>query len=388
MEIKVAKRVKKLPPYLFKEIDRLREEVRAKGVDVIDLGVGDPDQPTPPHIIAELQKTSADAANHRYPSYSGMHDFKYAAARWYQRRFGVELDPQTEVVSLIGSKEGIAHFPLAFIDPGDVALITSPGYPVYRVATMFAGGESYLLPLKRENGFLPNLAEIPANVLERARLLFFNYPNNPTAGVADVDFFTKTVEWAREHNIILCHDAAYTELAYDDYRAPSMLEVPGARDVAIEFHSLSKTYNMTGWRIGFAVGNAELVAGLGNIKSNIDSGVFQAVQWAGIAALESAPEVTAKIVETYRERRDTLIAGLRGIGIDAPAPQATFYVWLPVPDGYTSQEFTALLLERAGIVTTPGNGFGAAGEGYIRMALTVDTARLEEAVARMAKIGF
>ncbi len=388
MEIKVAKRVKKLPPYLFKEIDRLREEVRAKGVDVIDLGVGDPDQPTPPHIIAELQKTSADAANHRYPSYSGMHDFKYAAARWYQRRFGVELDPQTEVVSLIGSKEGIAHFPLAFIDPGDVALITSPGYPVYRVATMFAGGESYLLPLKRENGFLPNLAEIPANVLERARLLFFNYPNNPTAGVADVDFFTKTVEWAREHNIILCHDAAYTELAYDDYRAPSMLEVPGARDVAIEFHSLSKTYNMTGWRIGFAVGNAELVAGLGNIKSNIDSGVFQAVQWAGIAALESAPEVTAKIVETYRERRDTLIAGLRGIGIDAPAPQATFYVWLPVPDGYTSQEFTALLLERAGIVTTPGNGFGAAGEGYIRMALTVDKARLEEAVDRMAKIGF
>ncbi len=388
MKIEKADRVKKLPPYLFKEIDRVKAEIIEKGVDVIDLGVGDPDLPTPPHIIESLKKAVDDPSTHRYPSYSGMNDFKEAVSRWYGRRFGVELDPGTEVVTLIGSKEGIAHLPLAFINDGDIALVASPCYPVYHTATMFAGGSAHFLPLKKENRFLPNLDDVPHDIASRAKLMFINYPNNPTAAVADEDFFSKVIDFANRYNIIVCHDAAYTELAYDGYKPISFLEVPGAKEVGIEFHSLSKTYNMTGWRLGFAVGNKEVISGLGQIKSNIDSGAFNAIQMAGITALDSSQDCVEENCRIYKERRDILVEGLKNIGLNVEPPVATFYVWCEVPPGYSSADFASLLLKEAGIVVTPGNGFGEPGEGYFRMALTVDKSRIEEAVARMKKLNF
>jgi LL-diaminopimelate aminotransferase len=385
--VEKAERLKRLPPYLFKEIDRQKAAVRAKGVDIIDLGVGDPDMPTPPHIIEALKDAAADPANHRYPSYSGMDDFNKAAARWYKDRFGVDLDPSSEVVTLIGSKEGIAHVPLAFINPGDAALVASPGYPVYHTASQFAGGEPYFMDLRKENGFLPELEAIPPEVAHRAKMMFINYPNNPTAAVATGEFFESVVAFAKEYNVIVCHDAAYSEMAYDGFRPMSFLEAKGAKSVGMEFHSLSKTYNMTGWRIGFAVGNAQVIDGLGQIKSNIDSGAFQAIQIAGIAALEGDQSCVEKMRSTYEARRDVLIAGLRAAGLLVEKPLATFYVWMEVPEGYTSTEMTSRLLTEAGIVTTPGNGFGAAGEGYVRMALTVGRERLVEAVERIQAIG-
>jgi LL-diaminopimelate aminotransferase len=388
MEFDRAERLKKLPPYLFKEIDRLKAELEAQGVDVINLGVGDPDLPTPGHIIARLKEAAEDPANHQYPSYSGMNDFKWSAARWYQRRFGVELDPQSEVLTLIGSKEGLAHLPLAFINPGDLALIPSPAYPVYHTATMFAGGESYFMDLARDNQFLPDLEAIPADVARRARLMFINYPNNPTGATAERSFFARVVDFAKEYQVIVCHDAAYTDMAFDGYRPMSFLEVPGAKEVGIEFHSLSKTYNMTGWRLGFVVGNAELIDGLGQIKSNIDSGAFNAIQWAGITALEGDQGCVAEMQQIYQERRNLLVAGLRGVGLDPALPMATFYIWCPTPQGYSSTAFTSLLLREAGIVTTPGSGFGRPGEGYVRMALTVPKARVHEAVERIQKLTF
>lgn len=378
-----AERLKKLPPYLFKEIDRKKSEVRARGVDIIDLGIGDPDLPTPPHIIEALKKAAEDPGNHRYPSYSGMGDFKEAVANWYQERFGVELDPDTEVVSLIGSKEGIAHFPLAFVNPGDVALVPAPAYPVYHIATMFAGGESYFMPLLSENRFLPDLNAIPDEITSRARIMFINYPNNPTSAVADLEFFRKVVEFARDNNILVCHDAAYTEMAFDGYRPPSFLAADGAKEVGIEFHSLSKTYNMTGWRIGFAVGNREAIDGLGAIKSNIDSGVFQAVQMAGIEAIRGDQSCVRDMVQVYSRRRDLMVKGLQDVGFEVESPRATFYLWIKVPEGYTSAELTERLLEDAGLVVTPGNGFGEPGEGYFRIALTQKRARLSEAVERL-----
>ena len=378
-----AERLKKLPPYLFKEIDRKKSEVRARGVDIIDLGIGDPDLPTPPHIIEALKKAAEDPGNHRYPSYSGMGDFKEAVAKWYQERFGVELDPDTEVVSLIGSKEGIAHFPLAFVNPGDVALVPAPAYPVYHIATMFAGGESYFMPLLSENRFLPDLNAIPDKITSRARIMFINYPNNPTSAVADLEFFRKVVEFARNNNILVCHDAAYTEMAFDGYRPPSFLAADGAKEVGIEFHSLSKTYNMTGWRIGFAVGNREAIDGLGAIKSNIDSGVFQAVQMAGIEAIRGDQSCVRDMVQVYSRRRDLMVKGLQDVGFEVESPRATFYLWIKVPEGYTSAELTERLLEDAGLVVTPGNGFGEPGEGYFRIALTQKRARLAEAVERL-----
>ena len=383
-----AERVKQLPPYLFKEIDRLKAELIAKGVDVINLGVGDPDLATPSHIIQKLQQTAEDPANHQYPSYSGMNDFKTSVARWYQRRFGVELKPATETLTLIGSKEGIAHLPLAFINPGDLALVPTPAYPVYQVATMFAGGESYFMPLVRENRFLPDLQAIPADVARRAKLMFINYPNNPTGATAERAFFEEVVAFAREYEVIVCHDAAYTEMAFDGYRPMSFMEVPGAKEVGIEFHSLSKTYNMTGWRLGFAVGNAQVLDGLGQIKSNIDSGAFNAVQYAGIAALEDDQQCVVEMQKIYQERRDVLLAGLKEAGLHPEVPKATFYVWCPVPASYTSKEFTSLLLKECGIVTTPGSGFGDPGEGYVRMALTVGKERLGEAVSRIQQLSF
>lgn len=387
MRIEKAERLKRLPPYLFKEIDHRKEEVRAKGIDIIDLGVGDPDLPTPPHIIEASKRAASDPANHRYPSYSGMADFNAAVARWYKRRFNVDLDPGTEVVTLIGSKEGIAHIPLAFINPGDIALVPNPGYPVYHIGTQFAGGEPYFMDLLKENRFLPDLESISRETAQKAKIMFINYPNNPTAAVANRDFFESIVAFAGEHNVIVCHDAAYSEMAFDDYRPMSFLEVKGAKTVGIEFHSLSKTYNMTGWRIGFAVGCADVISALGQVKSNIDSGAFQAVQIAGIAALEGDQACVEDMRRTYAERRDILVAGLRSIGLSMEKPRATFYLWVEVPQGYTSTEFTGLLLTEAGIVTTPGNGFGTAGEGYIRMALTVDRERIREAVERIEGIG-
>lgn len=388
MALEKAERLKRLPPYLFREIDRMKADLIAKGVDVINLGVGDPDLPTPRHIIQKLQETAEDPVNHQYPSYSGMNDFKVSTAKWYQRRFGVELNPANEVLTLIGSKEGIAHLPLALINPGDLALVPTPAYPVYNVAMLFAGGESHFMPLIRENDFLPDLDTIPSDVARRAKLIFINYPNNPTGATAERYFFEKMVDFAKEHDLVVCHDAAYTEMSFDGYKPMSFLEVPGAKDVGIEFHSLSKTYNMTGWRIGCAVGNSEVLDGLGQIKSNIDSGAFNAVQWAGIAALEGDQDCVEQMCKTYQERRDVLIAGLRKVGLEPEMPKATFYVWCPTPKGYSSTDFSSLLLKEAGIVATPGSGFGEPGEGYIRMALTVTKERIQEAVDRIQKLSF
>jgi LL-diaminopimelate aminotransferase len=317
-----------------------------------------------------------------------MNEFRKAVSRWYKRRAGVELEPIQQVVSLIGSKEGIAHIPLAFINPGDVVLVPSPAYPVYAIATMFAGGIPYEMPLLKENGFLPDLDLIPQKMLDKAKLIFLNYPNNPTAALATRDFFKTVVDFAEKYNIMVCHDFAYSEMAFDSYVPSSFLETPGAMDVGIEFHSLSKTYNMTGWRIGWAAGNSKIIGGLGRIKSNIDSGIFEAIQVAGIEALEGDQQCLREMQDIYTERRDVLVAGLKKLGIKVEPPKATFYVWFEVPTGYNSASFAALLLEKSGIVATPGNGFGAPGEGYVRMALTVSKERIAEAVDRMAKVGF
>ena len=388
MVIRKATRIEQLPPYLFAEIDKKKTEMRKKGVDLIDLGVGDPDLPTPKPIIERLKKASEDARNHRYPSYEGMIEFRRTVAQWYERRFGVQLNPETEVLSLIGSKEGLAHIPLAFVDPGDYVLVPSPGYPVYNVSTLFAGGTPYFLPLRRESGFLPNLSEIPKAVAQKAKILFINYPNNPTAAIAEKPFYEEVIAFAKRYGIIVCHDAAYSELAFDGFRPLSFLEVEGAKEVGIEFHSLSKTFNMTGWRIGFAVGHPEIVAGLGKIKTNIDSGLFQAIQEAGMEALNHFDTPLPGMIEIYEKRRDVMVKGLREVGLAVDRPKATFYLWIQVPRSYTSARFATFLLEQAGIVVTPGNGFGEAGEGYIRMALTVDETRLKEAIERLKKINF
>jgi LL-diaminopimelate aminotransferase len=358
-----------------------------KGVDIISLGIGDPDLPTPPHIIQALARAAADPANHQYPSYEGMRTFRKAAADWYRSRFGVTLDPATEVLSLIGSKEGIGHLPLAFVNPGDVVLVPDPAYPVYQAGTIFAGGEAYPMPLARDRSFLPDLDAIPIAVLKRAKILWLNYPNNPTGAVAPREFFARAVEFAERRRLILAHDAPYSELAYDGYRPESILGISGAKEVAVEFHSLSKTYNMTGWRVGFVVGNAEILKGLGRVKTNLDSGVFQAVQDAAIAALNGPQECVVDNCRIYQERRDLLVGSLREMGFAIEAPKATFYLWVPVPKGFTSRSFSLEILAKAGIVLTPGSGFGAAGEGYVRATFTVSVDRIREAVERIKKLG-
>lgn len=388
MYIEKAKRLEQIPSYLFAEIDKKKEEMKKKGMDLIDLGIGDPDLPTPKLIIERLKTAAEDPKNHRYPSYEGMIEFRTAVAQWYERRFGVGLDPRTEVLSLIGSKEGIAHIPLAFVNPGDYVLVPSPGYPVYRVSTLFAGGTPYFIPLRKENGFLPNLSAIPKEAAEKAKLLFINYPNNPTSAIAERSFFEEVVAFARRYQIVVCHDAAYSEIAFDGYRPLSFLEVEGAKEVGIEFHSLSKTFNMTGWRIGFAVGHSEIISGLGRVKTNIDSGLFQAIQEAGTEALNHLDTPLPEIINTYERRRDVMVEGLREIGLEVDRPKATFYLWIEVPGGHTSAQFAALLIEQGGIVATPGNGFGEEGEGYIRMALTVDETRLKESIERLKRIKF
>jgi LL-diaminopimelate aminotransferase len=384
--VDVADRLKRLPPYLFAEIDRQKREARARGVDLIDLGIGDPDLPTPPHVIEALARAAAEPRNHRYPDYEGLLAFRQAAAAWYARRFGVTLDPETEVLTLIGSKEGTAHIPMAFVNPGDAVLVPDPGYPVYAAGTWFAGGEPVFLPLAAERGFLPDLDAVPADVCRRARMIFLNYPNNPTAAGATLEFFERLVAFARRHGIIVCHDAMYSELRFDGYQPPSFLQVPGAKEVGVEFHSCSKTYSMTGWRIGFVVGNREVVAGLGKVKTNVDSGVFQAVQEAGIAALTGPQDYVERVRAIYQERRDVVVAGLRKLGLPVTPPRATFFVWAPVPDGSDSRKWCSRLLQEAGVVVTPGVGFGPSGEGYYRIALTVDRARLAEGLDRLGRL--
>ncbi len=384
--IKKAKRINDLPPYLFAEIDRKKRAALARGVDLIDLGVGDPDIPTPAPIVEKLIEGASKPANHRYPNSAGLMEYRQAVADWYRQRFGVKLDAEKEVVSLIGSKEGIANMAVAFVDPGDTVLVATPCYPVYHIGTAFNGGKNYFLPLTKENHFLPDLGAIPAEVARAAKLLWINYPNNPTAAVAEKDFFLRAIDFANKYNVIVCHDAAYTEMGFDGYRPMSFLEVPGAREVGIEFHSLSKSFNMTGWRVGMAVGNADLVAGLAQVKSNVDSGIFQAVQEAAIEALKLGDKIIEPSRNIFQERRDILIDGLRAAGLECDKPRATFYVWVSVPKGSTSADFTARLLDQAGVVTTPGNGFGAPGEGYVRFTLCVDKQRLKEVTERIRQV--
>jgi len=385
-KITKAKRINDLPPYLFAEIDRRKREALARGVDLIDLGIGDPDIPTPSPVIEKLIEGASKPVNHRYPNSSGMAEFREAVTRWYKQRFDVTLDPGKEVVSLIGSKEGIGNMAVAFVDPGDIVLVSSPCYPVYHIGTSFNGGKNYFLPLKKENNFLPDLDTVPPDIAKQAKLLWINYPNNPTAAIADKAFFQRVVEFAHRHNVIVCHDAAYTEMGFDGYRPMSFLEVDGAKEVGIEFHSLSKTFNMTGWRIGMAVGNPELVSGLAQAKSNLDSGIFQAVQEAGIEALSLGDKIVEPSRKIYQERRDILVDALNAIGLACDKPRATFYVWVGTPKGLSSAEFTAKLLDEAGVVTTPGNGFGAAGEGYVRFTVCVDKMRLKEVAERIRAI--
>jgi LL-diaminopimelate aminotransferase len=391
MEIRVAERIATLPPYLFAEIDRLKAEARRKGVDLISLGIGDPDLPTPRHIVEAGQAAMADPRNHRYPDYEGLREYREACLQFYERRFGVRgLDPDLHCVSLIGSKEGIAHVALGLVDPGDVVLCPDPGYPVYSIGTRFAGGIPYYLPLRAENGFLPALDAIPADVLAKAKVLWINYPNNPTGAVATGEFYARVVEFAHAHGIVVLSDNAYSEIAFDGYRAPSFLETPGALEVGAEFHSLSKTYNMTGWRAGFAVGHPRVIAALGQVKTNVDSGVFQAVQRAGIAALEGDQSCVTASCEVYRRRRDVLVEGLRSAGWDARPMQATFYLWVPTPHGWASAEVVKRMLAETGVVATPGVGFGLGGhgEGYVRFALTTSEERIREAVERLGKLRF
>jgi LL-diaminopimelate aminotransferase len=388
LKVKVdrAKRIKNLPPYLFASIDKMKQEAIKKGIDIINLGIGDPDIPTPPNIVKRLQEAVKNEKYHQYPSYEGLLIFRQAVAEWYKKRFNVKLNPEDEVLTLIGSKEGIGHFPLAYINPGDIALVPSPAYPVYNAGTLFAGGQSYIMSLKNKNNFLPDIDAIPSRIAKKAKIMFINYPNNPTSAVAERAFYERVIEFALKYNIIIAHDAAYSEIYYDNYRPMSFLEVDGAKEVGIEFHSLSKTYNMTGWRIGFAVGNKEIISALGKVKSNLDSGVFEVVQEAGIEALTCDQSIVDDIRKVYQERRDILVAGLKSLGMAVEAPKATFYIWLKTPKGFKSADYTAHLLNNAGIVTTPGNGFGKEGEGYIRMALTVKKERMLEAIERMKKL--
>lgn len=378
-----SSRLEKLPPYLFAQIDAMKAEKVQKGVDVIDFGVGDPDLSTPPHIVEALCTAARDPATHHYPSYVGMPEYRAAVADWYMTRFGVSLDPESEVLALIGSKEGVAHVPEAFVNPGDYVLATDPGYPVYKTSTIFAEGKLHALPLTAGNSFLPDLDAVPKDVCKRARLLFCGYPNNPTAATAPVEWFAELVDFAHEHDIVVVHDNAYSEISFDGYRAPSFLETPGARDVGIEMHSLSKTYNMTGWRIGMAVGNADIIAGLGKVKTNVDSGAFEAIQHAAITALTGPQDCIDTACRIYRERRDVLVNGLEAAGFDVPTPKATFYVWMPVDD---SMAFAARMLDEAGIVVTPGTGFGPGGEGFVRFALTRSVERIDEAIDRISGV--
>lgn len=383
-----AKRLDAIPPYLFGEIARLKAKAIAEGHDLIDFGIGDPDMPTPEAVVSCLREAARDSRTHRYDeSEAGWPPFLEAATSWFNSRFGVEIDPKKEAMLLIGSKDGLAHLPWAIIDPGDLALVPDPGYTVYKVNTLMAGGEVESIPLLERNGYLPDLGAIPSDIARRAKLMFLNYPNNPTGGVATIDFYRNVVAFAREYDIAVCCDQAYSEVTYDGYVSPSALQVEGAKDVVIEMYSLSKSHNMTGWRIGFAVGNTVLISALNKLKSNVDSRQFPAISLAaGHALLHVDNSAT---IELYRKRRDILVDGLRGIGWHVPKPLASLYVWAPVPTKQTSAEFAKMLLQTAGVLVIPGNGYGEYGEGYVRMSLTVagdrDGERVAEGVRRIRK---
>ena len=387
MGFEFTERLNKLPPYLFVEIDKAKRKARAEGRDIIDLGIGDPDEPTPKEVIETLYKAAQDSKNHHYPLDQGNSIFRERIAKWYNERFKVFLDPEKEILPLLGSKEGISHMPLAFINPGDVSLIPDPCYPPYKGGTILAGGVPYLMPLIAENNFLPDLNKIHKTALKKAKIIYINYPNNPTSAICEKGFFEDVVIFAKKYNLIVASDAAYSEISFDDYRPSSFLKVEGGKNQGIEFHSLSKTCNMTGWRIGFACGNEKIIAGIAKVKSNIDSGVFNAIQIAGITALDIADKHLEKMNKVYQKRRDALIDGLKKLGWVIDKPKATFYVWARLPKKHTSSiEFARLVLDKADIVITPGIGFGVNGEGYVRFALTVSKERIEEAVQRLKKV--
>lgn len=383
---KLSKKLQALPPYLFLEIDKAKRKARVQGRDIIDLGIGDPDQPTPKYIIEALYQAAQDPVNHRYALDQGIPALRRSIEGWYKRRFNVNLNPDTEILPLIGSKEGIAHFPLAFLNQGDYSLVPDPCYPPYKGGTILAGGKPFSLPLLESNVFLPDFKKIPLSVLKKSRIMFLNYPNNPTGATAEKNFYQEAIAFARKHKIIIVSDLAYSEMSYDGYKPSSMLEVEGAKETVIEFHSLSKAYNMTGWRVGWACGNEKLIAALAKVKSNIDSGIFSALQLAGIAALDGPEEHIKNMCSLYQERRDILIRGLNSLGWQANNLKATFYVWIKIPAKAGSISFSARVLKEADIVVTPGIGFGKYGEGYIRMALTVTKERIKEALQRLEKI--
>ncbi|MGL4722205.1 MAG: LL-diaminopimelate aminotransferase [Desulfovibrionaceae bacterium] len=387
MNFPFAERISSLPPYLFAGIDKIKKELMDQGVDIISLGIGDPDLSTPDFIIDALKEAASRSVNHRYPSYVGMQAFRKAVSEWYEKRFTVSVDPNSEVIALIGSKEGISHFPFAFVNPGDLVLVPSPAYPVYGIASSFAGAIVKELPLLEENAFLPNLNAISADLWDKAKIIYINYPNNPTSASAPKEFYEELIDLCKKHNVIIVHDNAYSEIYYSpQYKPVSIFEFKGAKDVAIEFHSLSKTYNMTGWRVGMAIGNSSFIAGLGKVKENMDSGVFQAIQEASIVALRTGDTFCDTLRTIYKQRRDVVARALSSIGIDFILPEATFYIWAKVPMGYSSSAYVSKVLEQTGVVLTPGSGFGNAGEGYFRISLTVEDARLEEAVTRMASL--
>tara|TARA_Y100000996_G_scaffold412543_1_gene398920 strand:+ start:2761 stop:3933 length:1173 start_codon:yes stop_codon:yes gene_type:complete len=378
-----AKRLDTVPPYLFVEISRKIAAKKAQGINVISFGIGDPDIPTPATVIEELRLTSLDSVNHRYPETDGLPEFRSAVSDWYKKRFNVDLDSDNEILPLIGAKEGIGHAALCFINPGDIALIPDPGYPVYSVGTWFAGGECHWMPLKEENGWLPDLGSIPEGILKKAKVMWLNYPNNPTGAVVNEEYFKEVIAFAKQHNVAILHDACYTEVAYDGYKPISFLQIPGAMDVGIEFHSLSKSYNMTGWRVGVAAGNKDMIDALMVVKSNLDSGIPNAVQYMGIEALKSTDQEIRDRNDIYQSRRDKVVAALKKIGLDVDPPKASLYVWAKIPSAYKSAEFAELILEQTNVVVTAGNGYGPSGEGYIRLSLTIGDDDLDEGIKRL-----
>ena len=383
--MKLSKRLQKIPPYLFVELDRLKNEKIKEGVDVIDLGVGDPDIPTPHEIVEIAKKALEKSEYHRYPSNTGSLFFRKSCAEYIKRRFGISFDPETEIIALIGSKEGIAHFPIAFINPNDVILCPDPAYPVYHLGAIFTDGVPHYMPLTWENNFLPDLSKIPQDILEKTKIIWLNYPNNPTGAIATKEFFKEVIEFAKKYNFIVAHDAAYIEMYYEEPPI-SIFEIEGSKEVAIEFHSLSKTFCMTGWRIGFAIGNSFLISALAKVKSNIDSGVFTAIQEAGAYALNNLEKIVPSLVEVFKKRRDFLATELQKLGYEFKKPNATFYLWVKTPKNMSSQEFCKKVLQEIGLVVTPGIGFGNSGEGYFRIALTVGEERLKEAAQRLSTL--
>lgn len=385
--VQPSSRLSQLPAYVFAELDELKARARAQGADLIDLGMGNPDNPTPAPIVEAIVKGVQDPANHRYPNFKGKPEFQQAVAGWMKRRYGVDIDPATQVQSLLGSKEGLAHIAFAYIEEGDVSLVPTPYYPVHARATWLAGGDVFNLPLTRENNFLPDLSSIPDDVAKRAKLFFINYPNNPTAAIADLGFLKDMVAYCRQHQIVLVSDLAYGDVAFDGYRPPSILNVEGAEDLAIEFHSFSKTFNMAGWRIGFAVGNAQIISNLHAIKTNMDYGTPSAIQDGAIHALTHGDQYADEIQAMYKRRRDLVVEGFRELGWPVEVPKATMYTWLPVPQGYDSWQWCRHLIDEAGVVITPGIAFGSGGEGYFRVSLVSPVETLQAALERLKAKG-